>query len=283
MLVSVLLVGVKLTAAKEMVQVIQRRKELKANLSLLRRTLEEENLAEWMDDVTHDTAHRQARIQAIESAFDQVDTSAEGPFIEQGTAVFSDYDGSSAPVTQLKCSATIARSETKLDAEGRFLLGRAEVEIRASPQEIIAYQLNYDGRHCQSDNDPAVDIRSELVARVNDHHTIIFNRKGLGSGLSDRTFLNSLIAKKVAENPTTYMLVGVPILQHPKITPQDEARAVRAESFRSFRFTEVAPGRTKMDYVCSLDLKGLVPQFVTNMIAIPQQAFCRPRRILDGC
>ena len=270
MLVSVLLVGIKLTAAKELVQTIERRKELKVNLSLLRRTLEDEDLVQWLDDIEHDRALRRESIDAIEPASDQVYATAEGALIDKGMAIFADYDTSSAPVTKLKCSATIARAETKLDAASRLLLGRAEVEIRASPQDAIAYQLNYDGRHVQSDQNPAVDVRSEMLQRVNDHHTIVFNRKK-ASGLYDRTFLNSLIAKKVAENPTTYVLVGAPIPQHPKITPQDEARAVRAESFRSFRYTEVAPGRTKMDYVCSLDVKGFVPQFITNLLAIPQQ------------
>ncbi len=174
-------------------------------------------------------------------------------------------------MTQLKRSATITRSETKLDAAGRLLLGRAEAEVSASPQEMIAYLLNYDGRHIQSDFDPVVDVRLDMVERMNGHHTVVFIRKK-SPGLSDRTFLNSNIAKKVAENPTTYVLVSVPIPQHPKITPKDEAGAVRAESFRGFRCTEVAPGRTRLEYVCSLDLKGRVPQFVTNMVAIPQQA-----------
>jgi hypothetical protein len=138
--------------------------------------------------------------------------------------------------------------------------------------EIVAYILNYDGRHIQSDQNVAVDVRVETVAKLNDHHVIIFNRKKIGSGLRDRTFLNSVIAKKVADTPPTYVLVGVPLSQHPKITPKDEAGAVRAESFRSCRFTEVAPGRTKIEYCCSLDLKGWVPQLFTNKIAIPQQA-----------
>jgi hypothetical protein len=272
LLVSVLLVGIKLTAPKELVQTIERRKELKVNLSLLQRSLEEEEMTSWLADVTHDTALRQETTDAIEPASDQVYTTAEGALIDSGTAIFADYDASSAPVTKMKCSAIMARSETKLDAAGRLLLGRAEVEIPASPQEIVAYILNYDGRHIGK-NDPTFDIRSEMVARVNAHHTIVFNRKKLGSGLSDRTFLNSLIAKKVSENPTTYLMVVVPIPQHTKITPKDEAGAVRAENFRIFRFAEVAPGRSKTDFVCSLDLHGLVPRRVTNMIAIPQQEF----------
>ncbi len=271
LLVSVVLLGFKLSSLKRLVQVNQRRTELKAALVSLQPKLEAEKLAAWITDVKHDALQRLKTINAIEQASNQVYTAAECEMIDRGEAVFAQYDRSSAPVTQLKRSVTITRSETKLDEAGRLLLGRAEAEIRASPQDIIAYQLNYDGRHIQSDWNPAVSVRSEMVERVNDHHTIVFNRKK-SSGLSDRAFLNSNIAKKVADDPTTYVLVSVPILQHPKITPKDEAGAVRAESFRSFRCTEVAPGRTKMEYVCFLDLKGHVPQFFTNMVAIPQQA-----------
>ena len=282
LLVSVVLLGFKLSALKRLVQVNQRRTELKAALVSLQPKLEAEKLAAWLDDANHDVMLRLKTMNAIEPAFNQLHTATERETIEKGEAVFAQYDRSSAPVTQLKRSATIARSETKLDEAGRLLLGRAEVEIRASPLESVAYMLNYDGRHIQSDQIPAIDVRVETLARVNEHHTVVFNRKKLGSGLSDRTFLNSVVAKKVAETPATYILVVVPIAQHPKITRKDEAGAVRAESFRSFRLTQVAPRLTKMEYVCSLDLKGRVPQFVTNMVAIPQQERpLSPRRALN--
>ena len=54
MLVSVLLVGIKLTAAKEIVQVIERRKELKANIALLQLKLALEDKLTWIDDAKHD-------------------------------------------------------------------------------------------------------------------------------------------------------------------------------------------------------------------------------------
>ena len=270
-MVSVVLLGFKLNALKRLVQVNQRRTELKAALASLQPKLEEEELAVWLDDTDHDAGQRLKTMDALEPASNQAHTAAEHEMIEQGEAVFAQYDSSSAPVTQLKHSATTTRSEMKLGEAGRLLLGRAEVEIRALPQELVAYLLNnFDSRHARSSWNPAIDVRYEVVARVNGHHTIGFVRKK-SSGLDDRTFLNSIIAKKVAENPATYIVVAVPIPQHPKITPKDEAGAVRAEALRSFRFTEVAPGRTKMEYVCSLDLKGHVPQFFTNMVAIPQQ------------
>ncbi len=270
LLVSMLLVGIKVTAAKEIVQIIERVKELKANLALLRRRLEEEDLADWLDDIVHDTRQRQERIEAMGPASNQAYTTAEGVVIEKGVAMFSQYDRSSAVVTQLKRSAAVARSETKLEEGGRLLLGRAEVEVWAEPEAIIAYLLNFDGRHFQSGKNPAVDIRSEVVSRVSDHHTIIFIRTRPGSGLADRTWLISMIAKKVAAEPPTYVLVAAPIESHPKIRAQDEKRAVRAENHRAFRCTEVAPGRSKLEYVTTVDFKGRVPQFISNMLALPR-------------
>ena len=67
LLVSVLLVGLKLNGVKEIVQVIERCKELAVNLALLQRTLEDEDTSAWTVDVTLDTKQRQHRITAMES------------------------------------------------------------------------------------------------------------------------------------------------------------------------------------------------------------------------
>ncbi len=92
-------------------------------------------------------------------------------------------------------------------------------------------------------------------------------------GIRDRTFLNSVVAKQVTEDPPTFVVAVVPIPSHEnlKISQKDEAGAVRGENCRSFLLTELAPGVTKLEYGCSLDLKGRIPQIVTNTIAIPTQ------------
>ena len=66
LLISVLLVGFKLNAAKEIVQIIERRKELKSNLLLLTRRLEDEARALWIDDVKSDMKPRKTKIAAME-------------------------------------------------------------------------------------------------------------------------------------------------------------------------------------------------------------------------
>ncbi len=271
LLVSVLMVGFKLNSAKEIVQSIERRQELKVNLSMVRRLLEIEDMKVWIDDVEFDTKQRADRIAELESASGQVYDVREDALIAKGPSMFAIFEASSAGATQLKHSALIMYSETKLHAATGLLFGRAAAMVRAMPQEIVAYCLVGDDSHfIQSTTDPTVFIRFEVVEHANAHHTIIFNRCK-ATGIADRTFLNSVVAKKVEDDPPTYMVVGLPIAQHDKITAKDEKGAVRAENCRAFKLTEVAAGITKMEYACSLNLGGSIPQAITNKVALPGQ------------
>jgi hypothetical protein len=268
LLVSVLLVGIKLNAAKELVQVIERRKELTANIAALRWQLENEDKVSWIDDVVCDTARRNDRIAAMPLA--QYST-AETEAIEQCKGMLALFEGHDAGTTQLKHSATITRLETKLDAAGRLLLGRAEAQFRADPRDIAAFFLNLDSRFMAllDASNPNM-VRFESTS-VNAHHTIAFGRYS-GPGVSDRTFLMSVIAKQLAAEPLTYAVAVVPIPRHDIVSAKDEAHAVRAEVYRSYKLTKEAPGVTKLEYSCSIDLKGWVPQIVTNTVSVPQQS-----------
>jgi hypothetical protein len=268
LLVSVVLLGFKLSAAESLVQVNQRRTELKASLVLLEPKIEAEKLAVWLADVEHDEKQREDRIAAMHSDAGSVYNVLEADLLAKGADMFAVFEASSAGTKQLTHSATVMYSETKLDAATGLLFGRAAAMVRATPQEIIAYSLNYDGRFLQSTLNPTVYIRRQVVEHVNAHQTIIFNRCTV-TGISDRTFLNSIVAKRVEADPPTYLLVGLPIAQHDKIAPKDEKRAVRAENCKAFKLTEVAAGITKLEYTCSLNLRGSIPQAFTNKVSVP--------------
>ncbi len=270
LLVSVVLFGFKLSALKRLVQVNQRRTELQAALVLLEPKVEAEKLAVWLADVEHDAKQRKDRIAAMDSVHGRVYNALEAELLKRGTEMFAVFEASSAGAKQLTHSASIMFSETKLDAATGLLLGRAAAMVRATPEEIVAHSLNYDGRFVQSTIDPTVFVRYELLHNINAHHAIIFNRCKV-TGISDRTFLNSTVAKRVADDPPTYLLVGLPIAQHDKITPKDEKGAVRAENCRAFKLTEVAAGITKVEYTCSLNLRGSIPQAFTNKVSVPAQ------------
>jgi hypothetical protein len=274
LLVSVVLLGFKLSALKRLVQVNQRRTELKASLVSLQPAVEAEKLAVWLADVEHDAKQREDRIEETESAAGRVYEMSEAEVLAKGADMFAAFEASSAGAKQLTHSATHMYSETKLDEATHLLLCRAAAMVRATQQEIVAYCLNYDSRFVQS-TIPTVFIRSEVVEHVNARHAVIFNRAKLGAGLSQRTFLNSTVAKKVEDDPPTYMVVGLPIAQHDKITAKDEKGAVRAENCRAFKLTEVAAGITKLEYTCSLNLGGSIRRPSPTKLSCPDKCTVR--------
>jgi hypothetical protein len=230
------------------------------------------DLEMWVDDTTHDAAQRQIRVLSMASASGRAYNAMENEAIERGLAMMALFDGSSGGLKQLPHSATIDRSEMKHDDASGLLLGRSDAVIRgATPQAVAAYLLHFGSRHIKSNRNPATDLRTEALEYVDSLHTVIFNRFRLGAGLRERTFLNSVIAKKLEDAPTKYVVVGMPIPIHAKLSPKEEAGAIRAENCRCFMATEVTPGVTHLQYVCSLDLKGLVPQAITNKIVTPGQ------------
>jgi hypothetical protein len=268
LLVSVVLLGFKLSALKRLVQVNQRRTELQAALVSLQPQVEAEKLAVWLGNVKHDAKQRAHRIAAMDSAAGCVYSKLEAELLKKGAEMFAVFDASSAGAKQLKHSATVMYSETKLDEATHHLFGRAAAMVRATPQEIAAYILNYDSRHIQSR--PGAHFRAEVLQHVNAYCTIVFHRSRAPC-ISDRTFLTSLVAKREADDPRTYVVVCLPIARHDRIAPKDEKGAVRAENCRAFKLTEVAAGITKLEYTCSLNLGGSIPQAITNKVIVPGQ------------
>jgi hypothetical protein len=276
LLVSVVLLGFKLSAVRRLVQVNQRRTELQADLVLLEPKVEAEKLAVWLVDVEHDAKQREDRIAAMDSVAGREYNTLEAEVLAKGAAMFAVFEASSAGAKQLAHSATVLYSETKLDEATGLLFGRAAAMVRATPQEIVAHLLNYDSRFNQSITDLTVWVRAEVVEHANAHQVITFNRGKAAAGFSDRTFLNSTVAKKVEDDPPTYVVVGLPIAQHDKVTPKDEKGAVRAEACRAFKLTEVGAGITKLEYTCSLNLGGSIPQAITNKVSVPGQMHGAP-------
>ncbi len=243
---SVFLVGFKLTATKEIVLIIGRRKELRGNLALILPHVENEDQLVWIDDAMCDRMARADRIDELEAESNLSYSLEETSAVNMCQDMFAVFEGNDADTTHLERKASIKRAETKHDKATNLLLGYAEAEIRANPLDIVAYWLNADSRHLQSSNAANINcVRFECLERVNGHHSVSFIRFR-GRGVQDRTFLNSFVAKQVAENPPTYVVAVVPIPSHIKVTKKDEAGAVRAENIRSFRCTAVAPGVTRL-------------------------------------
>ena len=116
-MVSVVLLGFKLSALKRLVQVNQRRTELKASLVSLQPAVEAEKLAVWLADVEHDAKQRKDRTAAMDSAAGRVYNMLEAELLAKGADMFAVFEASSASAKQLTHSATVLYSEAKLDAE----------------------------------------------------------------------------------------------------------------------------------------------------------------------
>jgi hypothetical protein len=93
LLVSVVLLGFKLSALKRLVQVNQRRTELKAALVLLEPKVETEKLAVWLADVEHDAKQREERIAAMDSAAGRVYTTLEAELLAKVVDMFRGVRG----------------------------------------------------------------------------------------------------------------------------------------------------------------------------------------------
>jgi hypothetical protein len=273
LLVSVMLLGFKLSALKSLVQVTQRRTELRVALASLQPRLEEEDLAGFLDDIDHDKEQREVRIGELALASGRVYSTVENEAVERCLGMFDVFDSSStASGAQPGNSAANTKSEIKYDAATGLTFGRAEAEIRADVLELVADTLNVDSRRFRNAPDPAL-VRFELLATVNAHHSIAFWRcKAKGFRIADKTFLMSVIAKRLAKTPRTYAVAAVPIPSHAKLRREDEVGAVRAENCRSFRFTEVAPGVTKMEFCSSFRLPRWSPPSFTSTVAAHKES-----------
>jgi hypothetical protein len=237
-----------------LVQTIHRRAELRTNLELLEPQLELVHRAAWLVNTAHDEQQRHERIAALQSP--QAFSDFEKYVLEQGLQLFSRYESSNGKPKSQKHASTVGLSETIYEETTGLLLGRGQAYIRASPLQLVAYMLLYDSRSLMSDWVPEVDVRCEVVQNVNAHHTIVFNRKRANiARLRNRTFLNSIVAHKISDEPEVHLLVAFPTQAHDSITQADEAGAVRGENTRAFRMTEESAGLTWLEYVCSLDLK----------------------------
>ena len=268
---TTLVIGRKIGAFLEIAVMHRRRKELKNMLKLLIKERNSARLKAWLVDTAHDQTQRSLWVQKISSTDrDQAYSADENRSIQIGLAMFAVFEQAGGKTKTLKHNATVDKSETKYDDEHDRLIGRSEALIRGvEPAAIVAYLMDFNGRYAQSRRDPRLDVRCDVLEEVNDHHSVIYNSFRMIPGFSNRAVLMSMVYKRVGD-ADDFVWVAVPRLFHRSITEKDEQGVVRAEVVRACRFTRIAEG-TKLEYVCSLDLKGRVPKWAMRNIALPAQ------------
>jgi hypothetical protein len=224
---------------------------------------------QWTANAEYDTIIRRRRIERMATE-EQTYTLEEMGMIERCMSLFDAFDLSLANAKELKHASTMEFAQTKCDLTTGKLVGRSGAVIRgASPQDLVAYAMEYDSRHMLSNWDLRVAPRSEILEVVNEHHIVVYVENHT-PGFHNRTFLNSIIWQQLSTEPRIFVLCVVPIDQHDQIGPADEEHAVRAEVMRCYRFTALRPDVTLFEYACWLELKGHVPKLVIDTVAIPQ-------------
>ena len=204
---------------------------------------------------------------------EQVYSVEERAAIARGMALLGSFEAGRGKAKTLKRTASTLRRPARIkhDVRTGHLVGEAEAVVHASVMDVVAYLMQLDSRHYVSTSDPAVDLRFEVLATVNEHHVVLFMEKRPGKPVRDRTFLSSVVCMRLSEEPLSYAVASVPIEHHPRISHADERHSIRAEAMRSYRLTALGPATTLLEYACWLDLKGHVPKWVTQTISIPAQ------------
>ena len=102
---------------------------------------------------------------------EQTYTAEEMGMIAQCMALFDVVDSASGAAQELRCpTTTMEWARAKRDQTTGLLVVRARAVIHgASPQDIVAYSMEYGSRDILSTWDPRVTVRSEVLEIVNDH------------------------------------------------------------------------------------------------------------------
>ncbi len=225
--------------------------------------------AAWTADFKQDFAWRQAMVLKMQQG-GQVYSEEETALIAKGLALLDSFAARPGRLRLLKHSQTIEYARTKLDKKTGLLVGEAGATICASPQQIVAYQMHYDGKHRLSQLDPEVYVRHDVVEVKSLHHLVV-SMETKRAPFDSRCFLQASLWRKVSDAPLVYVWVTVPIERHDKVPPAIEAHAVRAQQIRCLRLTRIASDEpTKMEYAFWLDLRGRFPRQLANSLVIPK-------------
>jgi hypothetical protein len=243
-------------------------------------------LPAWLADLEHDRATRDEMIAAMVGDGHAYDAQ-EDSMIQQRLAMLAANSAHSGELSKsssltdavriaysrarqkahTKYGPTVDSSWTKYDEATGQLVGRIELLIRgARPLDVIAYLMDVNGRHQQSRLNPKVDVCLETRQIRNVHHIISFFECKTAP-FQNRIFLSAIMWKKLTD--TQYVWCSSPIANHHSATSSDKSRAVCADLWRCIRLTIISARNTKLEYACTLDLKGRFPKWFTNRIALP--------------
>jgi len=109
---------------------------------------------------------------------------------------------------EVEAASPLATSEIAQKKGERIAYGKASTIVRASPQQIIAYQWDFMARHSQT----AETIKKQVVEELNVHNKLVYMVKVIPNPFQNRDLVMRLLWKKMDDtnNNKNYVFVITP-------------------------------------------------------------------------
>ena len=217
----------------------------------------------WKADAAADAAWRAAWMDRVSVAQQQEYTEEENAVIARGLALLEGFEAASGKMREDRSSSSRVlkktlsslhvlgeRERTKLDRATGRLLGEVQLVVRGEAFDVVAFLMHLGGQRMQRIINAGTTnaVRAELLETVNDHCAIIFNEHRTNAVLRNRTFLNRVVWKQLSTIPANYIVSGVPLDAHRRISRKDEKHAIRGLVCRTFLVTELSDKRALLRY-----------------------------------
>ena len=157
------------------------------------------------------------------------------------------------------------KSTTAYNKEEGVLYGQVVYTVRTSAENFLAFMMHSDSRiFTKYERGSSTLDMATLEVVPNNRRTIVYFLSSAPQPFLPREFLGHITWRQEGEKQ--YFIANVPA-DHEKAPLSPDY--VRAESVRATRIVEESPGVTTCTLTFTMDLKGLVPSWITRNIVIP--------------
>jgi hypothetical protein len=128
----------------------------------------------WTADFKQDLAWRQALVDAMHKGVTKgvQSDNEEVELIAKGMSLIDTFIAGKGKLRSWKHSKTVNAAQTKYDKKEGLMIGRVELRTRASPEQIIAYQMHYDSKFKVSQMAMSNTVRWQILEVKSRHHTV---------------------------------------------------------------------------------------------------------------
>ena len=193
-----------------------------------------------------DSSSRDAIVLKMQE--DQEYTTEEEIQIKNGSDRLTEFDALANKKT-VESASPLAKFETAQKVGERNAYGKASGIIRASPEQIIAYQMDFMSRLSQT----AETINKRVISE-NAHSKLVYMEKVIPKPWVNRDFLMRLLWKKLGDTNKNYVFAITPEIHHEY--PANEGGLVRAEAPITIKLNALHEDETAVEYLIQLDIGG---------------------------